>query len=99
MVNNAAFLVFGNAEWQTRSLIQRQYEVNTLGPLLVSKAFLPHLRRSSGRIVNVISNCTDVPMPTLAVYTSSKAALRSLSDGMRMELADQKVLSFNLCYT
>lgn len=91
LVNNAAFLVFGNAEWQTKSLVQRQYEVNTMGPLRLSKAMLPHLRASRGRIVNVISNCTDCPMPTLAVYTSSKAALRSLSDGMRMELAGDKV--------
>ena len=32
------------------------------------------------------SFCTDCPLPTLTMYTASKAALRSMSAGMRMEL-------------
>ena len=54
----------------------------------VTKAFLPLLRASSnGRIINLISFCTDCPLPMLAVYTASKAALRSYSAGLRMELS------------
>ncbi len=34
----------------------------------------------------MLSFCTDCPLPTLSVYTATKAALRSLSAGMRMEL-------------
>jgi len=86
VVNNAATLVFADAEWQSIEMARKQLEVNTLGPLAVSKAFLPLLRESNGRIVNMISFCTDCPLPTLTMYTASKAALRSMSAGMRMEL-------------
>jgi NAD(P)-dependent dehydrogenase (short-subunit alcohol dehydrogenase family) len=87
VVNNAAVLVFGEAEWQSRAMVQHQLEVNLVGPLAVSKAFLPLLRAAKGRIINMVSFCTDCPMPTLSIYTATKAALRSLSAGMRMELA------------
>merc|ERR1712117_194213 len=51
VVNNAATLVFADAEWQSIEMARKQLEVNTLGPLAVSKAFLPLLRESNGRIV------------------------------------------------
>ena len=54
MVNNAASLVFADAEWQTMAMAERQLAVNVLGPLAVTKAFLPLLRESKGRIVNMI---------------------------------------------
>ena len=34
-----------------------------------------------------LSNCTDCPLPTLAVYTASKAGLKNLTHGMRPELS------------
>jgi short-subunit dehydrogenase len=33
-----------------------------------------------------VSYCTECPMPTLSVYTSTKAALKTLSDAMRYQL-------------
>ena len=44
------------------------------------------MESGGGRIVNMISFCTTCPLPTLAVYTSTKAALLRLSEGMRAEL-------------
>ena len=48
---------------------------------------IPRITLSKGRLVNMISFCTECPLPTLSVYTATKAALFSLSNGMRMELA------------
>ena len=48
---------------------------------------MPHLMASNGRLVNVVSFCTECPLPTLSVYTATKAALMSLTNGMRMELS------------
>lgn len=67
-------------------MARSQFEVNTLGCWTMSKVFMPYLMTSRGRLVNMISFCTECPLPTLSLYTASKAALLSLSDGMRMEL-------------
>lgn len=91
VVNNAATLVFADAMWHTRALVRRQIDVNFIGCWAVSQAFMPHLMTSKGRIVNMMSFCTECPLPTLSVYTATKAALLSLSNGMRMELAKHGV--------
>ena len=57
----------------------------------MSKVFMPNLMLSHGRLVNMISFCTECPLPTLSLYTSSKAGLLSMSNGMRMELAKYSV--------
>ena len=87
LVNNAAVLVFAEATWQTEAQVLGQLSVNTAGPLLLTRALLPELARARGRVINMISNCTTCPLPTLAVYTGSKAGLLALSEAMRPELA------------
>ena len=86
LVNNAATLVFGEATWQTEEQILNQVHVNMVGPLRMTKALLPLLAKAKGRVVNMISNCTECPLPTLSVYTATKAGLLALSDGMRPEV-------------
>jgi len=87
LVNNAATLAFGDAVFQTEDMFRKQFEVNVIGPWSLSKALVPDLIQSKGRIVNMISFCTTCPLPTLAVYTATKAALKRLSEGMRAELS------------
>lgn len=74
LVNNAAVLVFGETMWQTEDQVRWQVEVNYLGPVRVSRGCLPLLVRGQGRIVNMISNCTECPLPTLGPYTASKVS-------------------------
>jgi len=97
LVNNAATLVFADAIFQTSDMVKNQLDVNFLGCWRMSQVFSPHLIESKGRLVNMISYCTECPLPTLSIYTATKAALFSLSNGMRMELAkyDVKVILFN----
>jgi NAD(P)-dependent dehydrogenase (short-subunit alcohol dehydrogenase family) len=88
LVNNAAVLVFAEAAWQTDEQAELQVKVNMLGPQFLTRALLPQLARAGGgRVVNLISNCTTVPLPTLALYTASKAGLLALSEAQRPELA------------
>lgn len=51
----------------------------------------------AGKSKPYCSFCTDCPLPTLTMYTASKAALRSMSAGMRMELGKYgvHVIMFN----
>lgn len=48
LVNNAGCMVFGEYEWLTHSLIQKQVNLNLLGTFNVTKAFCPLLRKHKG---------------------------------------------------
>lgn len=56
IVNNAGICYIGNVEMMTMEDMQKIMAVNYFGPVNVCKAFLPLLRRSRGRLVNIASN-------------------------------------------
>ncbi|KAL2126653.1 hypothetical protein VTI74DRAFT_474 [Chaetomium olivicolor] len=66
---------------------QRLYDTNLWGPLRTIQAFSDLLIASQGRVVNISSVGAAVNTPWIGVYASSKAALNSLSDTLRLELA------------
>ncbi len=63
-----------------------QFEVNVIGQVAVTQAFLPLLRKSRGRIVNMGSIAGRAAMPFMGPYSASKFALEALTDAMRLEL-------------
>ena len=60
--------------------VRRQTEVNYTGPVMVTRLCTPLLVRGRGRLVNMISNCTECPLPTLGPYTASKVRHQKLFD-------------------
>ncbi|XP_029464660.1 corticosteroid 11-beta-dehydrogenase isozyme 2 [Rhinatrema bivittatum] len=87
LVNNAGMCVhFGDAELSLMSNYRGCMEINFFGTLEITKAFLPLLRCSKGRIVTISSPAGDQPFPFLAAYGSSKAALNRVMDMFRHEL-------------
>ncbi|MFH1266590.1 MAG: SDR family NAD(P)-dependent oxidoreductase [Planctomycetota bacterium] len=86
LVNNAGIVGGGPLELITRDLFQKQLEVNVIGPLAVTQAFLPLLRLARGRIVNLGSISGRVVPPYLGAYAASKFAIEALTDGLRLEL-------------
>jgi NAD(P)-dependent dehydrogenase (short-subunit alcohol dehydrogenase family) len=72
--------------------IDRVFDVNWLGVLYMSKAFLPGLlARPEAHIVNVSSMGGFLPVPGQTVYGASKAAVKLLTEGLHAELADTSV--------
>jgi NAD(P)-dependent dehydrogenase (short-subunit alcohol dehydrogenase family) len=63
------------------------FDTNVRGPFLVSQQALPHLRKQSGRIINLGSLGGLRAWPTHAHYCSSKAALHMLTKAMAKALA------------
>ncbi|ORY12002.1 dehydrogenase with different specificitie [Clohesyomyces aquaticus] len=63
------------------------FNVNVPGPLLMTKAVVPHLR-APGRIVNISSVGARCGFAQLALYSASKAALEGLTRGLAAELGD-----------
>jgi NAD(P)-dependent dehydrogenase (short-subunit alcohol dehydrogenase family) len=93
LINNAAILshAFGGFDdpvWLDAG--RQEYETNVLGALRVSQAFAPVLaRQGGGTIVNVSSVAGLVGMPLVLTYSSTKAALHSLTQSTRAMLRGQ----------
>ena len=91
VVNNAGIAAFGSflADDAEQSL-RRHLETNLFGVLRVSRAFAPVLARNGGgALLNVASIASWITNPLLANYAVSKAALWSLSNGLRNDLRAQ----------
>lgn len=86
LVNNAGIAVAGPIEILPLTEWRRQFEVNVIGLVAVTQAFLPLLRQGHGRVVNMGSMSGRAAMPFMAPYSASKHALSGLTDSLRLEL-------------
>ncbi len=86
LVNNAGAVWPGPLEFQPLDDFRAQLEVNLVGPLAVTQAFLPLVRRGRGRIVNVGSIGGRVVLPIHGAYSASKFGMEAISDALRLEL-------------
>ena len=86
LVNNAGIAIGSPLEVIALSQLRKQLEVNVIGQIAVTQAFLPLLRRARGRIVNMGSIAGRATIPLLGPYSASKYALEALTDALRMEL-------------
>jgi NAD(P)-dependent dehydrogenase (short-subunit alcohol dehydrogenase family) len=86
LVNNAGVSVNGPLEFVPLDDVRRQLEVNVVGQIAVTQAFLPSIRRATGRIVNMSSVGGRVANGFLGPYQASKFAIEALTDALRKEL-------------
>nr|AAG44848.1 microsomal retinol dehydrogenase 2 [Branchiostoma floridae] len=85
LVNNAgiAGVAGGTMEWATKEDYQVVLNVNLLGMIDVTKTFLPLLKKSRGRVVNVASAVGRMAVPQAGPYTVSKYGVEAFSDCLR----------------
>lgn len=86
LVNNAAIYHPFAFEEGSDELIRGHIDVNVLGLAWAIRAAIPHLRRTQGQIVSISSESVRLPFPMLALYAATKAAVETLSEGLREEL-------------
>lgn len=91
LINNAGTTLPYPAEYLPPEYFRAQLEVNLVGPLRVTQALIPLLRRDRGRVVNVTSVAGKVGVPLMASYAASKHGFEGLSDVMRIELAESGI--------
>jgi len=87
LVNNAGIAVTGPLELVALEAWRRQFEVNVIGLVAVTQAFLPSLRLAKGRVVNIGSIAGRSALPGSAPYDASKFAIEAVSDSLRMEVS------------
>jgi NAD(P)-dependent dehydrogenase (short-subunit alcohol dehydrogenase family) len=86
LVNNAGIVVAGPLEGLPLDGLRRQLEVNVVGQVAVTQAFIPALRRARGRIVLMSSVGGRISIPFMSPYHVSKWGLEAIGDALRLEL-------------
>ena len=74
----------------TAEAFNTQFSVNLFGAAETARLFIPHIRKG-GSIQFITTFLTQVGFPGLAIYSASKAALKSLSQTLAAELAPQGI--------
>ena len=87
LVNNAGIPAAGPIELVPLADLRRALEVNLVGVVAVTQSFLPLLKASHGRIINMSSLSGRIALPFLGPYAASKFGLEAVSDCLRRELA------------
>ncbi len=89
VVNNAGFGSSGPLEATSVENIEKQYQVNVVGTLLVVRAALPYFRKQSrGTVCNISSMGGIVSFPFGALYNGSKFAIEGISEALQYELRE-----------
>lgn len=92
LVNNAGMSTGGPLMHQPIDDFRHQIEVNLVGQLIVTQAFVPllgadrSLKGPPGRVVNISSVGGRIAFPFIGAYAASKHALEGMSESLRREL-------------
>jgi len=87
LINNAGLLLIGPLSELEVGELRREFETNVIGLAALTHAVVPHMiKRTSGKIVNISSISGVLNTPFSGAYCSTKAAVTSYSDVLRMEL-------------
>jgi 3-oxoacyl-[acyl-carrier protein] reductase len=91
LVNNAGVFEFFPVENLTEEEFHRQFNINVLGPTLLSQEALKYFGNEGGSIINVSSVAAYNSPATSAVYSATKAALDTVTRVLAAELGARKI--------
>lgn len=86
LINNAGLAIGGPVEGVSIARWKEQFEVNVFGLVRSTQTFLPWIRATSGRVINISSVSGLMAIPYLGPYAASKFAVEAISDSLRREI-------------
>lgn len=86
VVNASGIVAFGNLADTDDAVIEELFLTNVLGPLWLIRRVAPLLAEHGGFVVNISGVVAETPMPGMAAYSASKAALAAAATALRREL-------------
>jgi 3-oxoacyl-[acyl-carrier protein] reductase len=91
LVNNAGVFAFAPLGEITETEFTRQFQVNVLGPLLVTQEALNYFGSEGGSVINVSSIVSELAPPGSSVYSGTKGALDAITRVLAKELSSRNI--------
>ena len=98
LINNAGIGLYAPSWLASMDDTRLMFELNVMAPLALTQAVVPQMRaQREGMIVNIGSIAGKMTLPWLTLYSASKYALGSFTDGLRIELAGTGIRTMLVC--
>lgn len=91
LVNAAGVVAFGPLAETPDEVVEELFLANVVGPLLLLRRVLPLLEESQGFVAQLSAVVAEQPLPRMAAYSASKAALSAAAVALRTELRRSRV--------
>ena len=91
LVNNAGVFTFQPLEAVTEEEFHRQFDTNVLGTLLATREAVATFDSAGGSVINLSTIASVNPVPNSVIYSSSKAAVDTITRALALELAPKKI--------
>jgi 3-oxoacyl-[acyl-carrier protein] reductase len=91
LVNNAGIYEFAPLENVTAEHFHKLFDLNVLGLILTTQEAVKHFGPNGGNIVNISSVVATQAMPTVSVYSATKAAVDAITKALAKELGPRKI--------
>jgi 3-oxoacyl-[acyl-carrier protein] reductase len=91
LVNNAGVFKFEPFEAITIVEFQREFSTNVLGPILTIQEAIRQFGFEGGSVINLSSLAGSHSLPNGILYSSTKAAVESLTQGLSAELGPRQI--------
>ena len=91
LVNNAGVFTFAPIEDVTENEFHRQFNINVLGPLLLTQEALKLFGPEGGNVINVSSVVSDNPPAGASIYAATKGALDQITKVLSKELGARNI--------
>lgn len=88
LINNAGFGIAGAIENTKPENVYNLFNTNLSSVVTLSSLIIPYLKQTKGKIVNIGSVASVIPLPFQACYSAAKAGVLSFSKALAMEVKD-----------
>ena len=98
LINNAGIGLYAPAWRAPFEEVRRMFDLNLFAALEMAQLVAPYMiRQRRGMIVNISSIAGQMTLPWFTMYSASKYALGSMTDGLRMELKPYGIRAMTVC--
>lgn len=97
VVNNAGIVDWSRADEYAEDRWDRVLKINLYSVFIISKYAIPHLKKTSGCIVNMSSSASLAGVPYHSAYCAAKGGVNAMTRSMAVEYADQGIRFNAVC--